>query len=601
MNGDHAATVKKDFRLMREWKEDVKFYDLGEDVMLSQSAKEMVELLWEANDKKIAEAGGQAAWDVLPKAEQLQADVDMMNVVIWQLGRKAYYNMTDEERQVMDLFIWVGCCMHKELNSVKHANLFMVKYWRDNKITGPILMPNKDNRSALADLEDPSEASTPAELRALNTSTSGGVKATSIAGALFNHKDDKKGHQDLHRIYFQPIKNGDWIKFPDTSNIRYQSHCDAAAELITYRIHYIEFLESIRDRKKDHKFNNMELNLYHGLKNWPTCTELAALALYGEQICAPYISHIRASPDLNHLTLGPFHGKLTTHIKKLIAHTDVLSSDPAEELTFLRGKDYKYSGTVIAIQEAEKDMPHFRGVYKALLTGALESWENFTEEFTTGGDIDLAADSELEDAWMPATNDVNEGALGALRKMLRENPNMSLHLVEAFQKFKRNDTQSFMDFCFQAVDHRWLMREARHIDSLGLSKIRAANQLAHDRQVEELTREKLKEKARKEAALKARLDAVELIQDAEAINKLTNKLLDEQLAVHRRMDPAVPKVGQVKVKSLKITALVEAVARYRIRLESRESNGAMDLESHEEDSDTGLQYDDEDEDEEELY
>lgn len=112
----------------------------------------------------------------------------------------------------MDLFIWAGCCMHKELNSVKHANLFMIKYWHDN-IPPPVLMPNKDNQSALTDLEDPSEALTSAELWALNISTSGGVKATSIASALFDHKDNKKGHQDLHQIYFQPIKKGAWIKF----------------------------------------------------------------------------------------------------------------------------------------------------------------------------------------------------------------------------------------------------------------------------------------------------------------------------------------------------------------------------------------------------
>ena len=58
MNGDYAASVKKDFRLMGEWKTDIKFYDLGEDIMLSQSAKEMVELLWEMEEKKIAEVGG---------------------------------------------------------------------------------------------------------------------------------------------------------------------------------------------------------------------------------------------------------------------------------------------------------------------------------------------------------------------------------------------------------------------------------------------------------------------------------------------------------------------------------------------------------------
>ena len=66
MNGDHAAPVKKDFRLMGEWKTDIKFCDLDEDIMLSQSAKEMVELLWEMEDKKIAEVGGKEAWDALP-------------------------------------------------------------------------------------------------------------------------------------------------------------------------------------------------------------------------------------------------------------------------------------------------------------------------------------------------------------------------------------------------------------------------------------------------------------------------------------------------------------------------------------------------------
>lgn len=57
---------------------------------------------------------------------------------------------------------------------------------------------------------------------------------------------------------------------------------------------------------------------------------------------------------------------------------------------------------------------------------------------------------------------------------------MSIHLIEASKKFQRNDTQSFTDFSFKAVDHRWLMQEARQINALGLSKIRAANQLEHN-------------------------------------------------------------------------------------------------------------------------
>ena len=463
-------------------------------------------------------------------------------------------------------------------------------------------MPNKDNWSALANLKDPSEALTSAELWALNTSTSGGVKVTSIAGALFNHKDNKKGHQDLHQIYFQPIKKGAWIKFPNTSNIWYQSHCDAAVELITYCTHYIDFLESIWDHKKDPKFNNMELNLYHGLKDWATCTKLAALALYGEQICTPYICHIHCSPDLNHLTLGPFHQKLIAHIKKLIAHSDVLSLDPAEGLNFSEESQYKHSPAVIAIQESQNDMPHFCGIFKALLTGALESWENFTEEFKIGGNIDLATKSELDDTWMPATNNVNEGALGALWKMLQENPNMSIHLIEAFKKFQCNNTQSFMDFSFKAVDHRWLMQEARWINAIGLLKIQAANQLGHNWQAEELTYKRLKEKVQKQAILKARLDAVVLIQDAEEIEKLTCKTLDEQLAVHCWMDPDVLRVGQVKVKALKITALLEAIARYRTCMETQGGLEPMNSpDNNDEDLSADMQSDDDEEDEEELY
>ena len=85
------------------------------------------------------------------------------------------------------------------------------------------------------------------------------------------------------------------------------------------------------------------------------------------------------------------------------------------------------------------------------------------EEFEIGGYIDLATESELDDAWMPATNDINEGTLGALQKRLQENPNMSIHLIKAFKKFQRKDTQSFMDFSFKAVDHRWLMQEASRL------------------------------------------------------------------------------------------------------------------------------------------
>jgi hypothetical protein len=43
---------------------------------------------------------------------------------------------------------------------------------------------------------------------------------------------------------------------------------------------------------------------------------------------------------------------------------------------------------------------------------------HFTSEFAPGGLIDEATAEERELAWMPATNDENEGALGSFRVLM---------------------------------------------------------------------------------------------------------------------------------------------------------------------------------------
>ena len=86
------------------------------------------------------------------------------------------------------------------------------------------------------------------------------------------------------------------------------------------------------------------------------------------------------------------------------------------------------------------------------------------------------------------------------------------------------------------------------------------------------------------------------------IRKLNCKSLDEQLAVHCRMDPAVPKPGQVKVKALKLTALLEAVVRFTTHIESQGSSEVMiGMENSGDNLATGSQSDEVEEEEEELY
>jgi len=67
------------------------------------------------------------------------------------------------------------------------------------------------------------------------------VKAASIAGAIFNDKDDKKGQQDSYQNHLQSILR-QLCNFPDTSSICYHCFCTATAELIAYTLEYIRFL-----------------------------------------------------------------------------------------------------------------------------------------------------------------------------------------------------------------------------------------------------------------------------------------------------------------------------------------------------------------------
>jgi hypothetical protein len=61
------------------------------------------------------------------------------------------------------------------------------------------------------------------------------------------------------------------------------------------------------------------------------------------------------------------------------------------------------------------ELPHLANVLVAFLKGALTTWKRFTTEFVPGGLIDEASAEQKDLAWMPATNDVNEGILGSYR------------------------------------------------------------------------------------------------------------------------------------------------------------------------------------------
>lgn len=121
------------------------------------------------------------------------------------------------------------------------------------------------------------------------------------------------------------------------------------------------------------------------------------------------------------MDLGEFHECVKHHIRKLIDSPDcALSGDP--QTGSFNGVKWEHPKLVEALLTYAKDMPYLTVIFCAFMEGSLEKWEDFTREFEAGGEIDWLDGHGRSAAWMPATNDHNEGALGSLCQILRQKP-----------------------------------------------------------------------------------------------------------------------------------------------------------------------------------
>ncbi|KAF8872932.1 hypothetical protein CPB84DRAFT_1854232 [Gymnopilus junonius] len=404
MNTDHCAKEKKDARMLEDLKAWAVDQNLGEDQMLEMSPEEVSDYFRKAEQKMIKKAGGQRKWESLSESKRAERKANMIEEAVAELGREAFEQLSNEEQCFLWLFIWAGCGCHKDLNTVHGGYLAMLKWWDENEIV-------QEREAALAKGDTP----TPAQERAFSKSTRGAIKTAELAGAIFNHKNDKIGHHDIFRFWWwQHV--GVPFTFPDVSNNQFQSFCDAAAALILHLDDFLAFLESLHANKYKPTLNHMKTNLKNVLECSKTSSELAVLAITAEAISYPYMKAIRASSDKNQnmLDLGPLHSKVYDHIQKIIVDPDILIGTDADyRAATLNSEEWENSAVVAKILDIAPELPPFHELLVAFLNGALETWERFTSEFAPRGLIDEATMEERELAWMPATNDENEGALGS--------------------------------------------------------------------------------------------------------------------------------------------------------------------------------------------
>ncbi|KAF8799066.1 hypothetical protein BYT27DRAFT_7264089 [Phlegmacium glaucopus] len=488
--------------------------------------------------------GSQRMWDALSDGAKAERQALMLEKTVAELGKEAFEKLSDEEKRLLCLFIWAGCGCHKDLNTVRGGYLAIMGWWKENGLEGPVLLANRDNnpvvQEQIAAIEQ-GDIPTSAQERAFNQSTHGAIKMAEIAGAIFNHKDDKKGHHDIF-CYWWWEHVGTPFTFPDTSNNHFQSYCDAAGALILYSQQFIDFLHNLRINKTNSQLNHMEQNLMNALQCDSTKTELAVLAIYAEAISYPYMKAICTSHDTdqNMLDLGPLHHHVYEHMQKIISNPDILlGNDVSCSSATLDGEEWQNPAVVKKIHELSPTLPHLRDLLLVFFKGAAETWEHFTSEFAPGGLIDEATTEEKELAWMPATNDVNEGALGSFRHLMRYQPQLTLLNHNALAMFFRNNTQAFMAAKFtEAVDYQHLHKLGRekevkrNKDERKLLNTETADRIA----ATGIILDKVKALALKGTLLK---DQLKVFKNAGAPNLMTAKLPTKVADIRKALSDAI--------------------------------------------------------------
>jgi len=414
----------------------------------------------------------------------------------------------------------------------------MMNWWSENlidedgnEVVPPVLLANRDNDPIVQEWEAALELGdipTPAQERAFQKSTRGAIKTAEIAGSIFNHKDDKKGHHDVFR-YWWSVHVGTPFTFPDTSNNRFQSYCDAAAALILHKNDFIAFLEHLRINKKNSTLNHLETNLWNTLHCPSTMSELAVLAIYAETVSYPYMKAICTSGEKNMLDLGPLHSRVYNHIENIIDDPAILVGKNATYKSgSLDGKSYQNPAVVQTILESTTELPHFLELLIAFLRGAAGTWERFTSEFAPGGLIDKATTEEKDLAWLPATNDENEGALGSFRVLMRQQPQLTLLSHNALAMFFRNNTQAFMEAKFtEEEDYRYLHKLGREA---GGDERKRQQELVAFRDKRQVEKTKCKEiRNRNAEEREAKLQGLSLMLQKSGVSELRGKALDLQV------------------------------------------------------------------------
>lgn len=309
--------------------------------------------------------------------------------------------------------------------------------------------------------------------------------------------------------------------------------------------------------------------MYLALHDIPTLTELAVLCLYSISICLPYLKRVRGDTGASALDLGPLHDDVKSHCAAIISNPSLLLDQDASYTSgCLFGDLWEKPEAFYAVHALMPKLPNIEGALVTFFKGALGTWERFTPEFAADGIVTTATAAERARAWMPTTNDSNEGALGDYRVAKRKWPNLTIAQYNSRKMYARNNTGLYIIQMFDTPEkyaflrkgaREWNQRESERkwLEKQGIADQELGNANKTRRQ------EKKKKKDDAKALLKARLGALKPNLDPKQLAETpgTVKDIDLQLEWHRQFDPHIPRKSTLKRKAEKLGALIDAVNR----------------------------------------
>ncbi|KAJ7200031.1 hypothetical protein GGX14DRAFT_572464 [Mycena pura] len=582
-HSDHAEDQKKLFRLLEEYKVQCERDVRGEKTIRTMSTVQLESFLFKVTHEAVRAAGGVGGWDALSEGEKKASVEASWQRLVRDLGDEAFSKLSDEEKSDIDLFLWAGCCMHKEMNAFKGGVHGMAEFWRQCNL-------QRDSITATTQPHYIKAVGTAASERAEDVSTGGAVKLVSLCGAVFRHKDRKRGQQDSLRFFFD-LELGFVICFPDSNNTRFQSHAEGCAVLITYLDLFIRFLTYVRENKGSRSLNHMEQNVFNGLHDIPTRHEICVITLYYLAVSVPYMREIRGHSHAGHnvLRLRELHENVIAHIDELIEHPELLlAADASYEAGAMDGKVWERPEAFYAVQHHARDLPHLRDLLVAFLVSAKVTWLRFSEEFSPDGRLASATLEQIERAWMEATNDLCEGSFGTFRQSSKMNPAMSLHQHNSRAMYKFNQTSDYLRALGPEM-RAFLRRITRRQDASGETRAKRVELATHRQKVAHQNFEK--DRVRKERAQAAReaLDRITPIltvtelaygfsQPSKSKDYLTVKAIDDQLGWHQTFGaPGMPKFKKEwgSTRADKYKTLLAAVDRYITSKQPRDIQGRL--------------------------